>query len=128
LSRSHPWDFGIMSEFKAYTDMISRSQGIKGSESPDGKSLTACLTSSFGLEKYYFMEREFGRMPVFEAQDIKIKSSLLYIKNYKAEVMASHRNCRTAYADKGLLAIPYLLRDAIAGNGCEWEPEIEEIK
>lgn len=29
-------------------------------------------------------------------------------------------DCRSAHAGKGLFAVPFLLRDAVAGDGCKW--------
>jgi hypothetical protein len=33
---------------------------------------------------------------------------------------AARADCRTAHAGKGLLAIPFLIFDAISGDGCKW--------
>ena len=29
-------------------------------------------------------------------------------------------DCRSAHAGKGIFAVPFLLRDAVAGDGCKW--------
>ena len=122
------WDFGFKPELKVETVMISVGHGIPGSETPGSISLVACLTSSFGLEAVSCIDREFGRISESEVQDIRIKSSMLYMKTYRDETRAwrLRHNCRTAYAGAGLFAIPLLLKDAITGNGCKWEPVIEE--
>ena len=64
-------------------------------------------------------------MPEAEIQDIRIRSRMLLMTSYKAEYRFSFHDCRTVYANKGLLSIPYLLKDAVTGNGCKWKPEIE---
>ena len=114
-----------MPEFKTETVVTLKGQGILGSGSPGEKSLAAYLAPSFGLEAVYRFEHEFGRMSESEAQDRRIKSSMLYIEKYKAEVRALNRDCGTAYAGLGLFAIPLLIRDAITGNGCKWGQAIE---
>lgn len=32
------------------------------------------------------------------------------------------KDCRTAYANLGLLAVPFLLRDSVSTSGCRWHP------
>lgn len=121
-------EFERMPDFKAETFVTWISKGVPGSEATGGKPLTACLNQLFGLEAVSCMERNFGRMPESEAQDLIVKSRMLCIKNYIAEYRASFRDCRNAYTHNGLYAIPKFIRDAITDNGCKWYPEIKETK
>ena len=121
-------DFEIMPEFKAEYLVTSIDQGVPDSKAPEGKSISDCLTPSFDLEAVCRMEREFGKIPESEYQYIMFKWRKRYIKNYLAETRALHPDCRTAYANKGLLAIFPFINDAITDNACKWLPEIKEIK
>jgi hypothetical protein len=121
-------EFERMSEFKAGTVVISKGQGVPDSEAPEGKSLASYLAPSFGLEAFYRVDPEFIRMSEFEFQYLRRKRIMLYLRNYIIETRASHGgDCRTVYAGSGLmlLAIPFLIKDAITGNGCKWYPEIK---
>ena len=119
------WEFEKMPEFKAETVEIWKGQGTPGSEAPGNKSLAAYLTPSYNLEDYYHMKREFERMSESEYQYIMFKSRKLNINNYIVEYNRDPRlDCRTAYAGAGLFAIPFLIKDAITGNGCKWRPVV----
>lgn len=118
--------FERMPEFKAETVVTSIGQGVPDSEAPEGKSLATYLTPSFGLEAFYRVDPEFARMSEFEFQYLRRKRRMLYLRNYIIETRASYGgDCRTAYAGLMLLAIPFLIKDAITGNGCKWYPEIK---
>ncbi len=118
-------EFERMPEFKTETVVKLKAQGILGAEFPGDKSLADYLAPSFGLEAVYRFEREFGRVSESEAQNRRIKSGMLYVEKYKAEVRALNNDCGTVYAKNGLFAIPKLIMDAITGNGCKWGQAIE---
>ena len=60
-----------------------------------------------------------------EIRNNVIRSRMRHAMEYIAEHSDPHDNCKTAYTGKGLLAIPYLIRDAVTGNGCKWEPTLK---
>ena len=120
-------EFGRMPELKAETVAASKGRGGPGLVTPGGNSLAAYSTPAFGLEAADRIDRVFGKISEFEVQDPGFKTRRLYIKKYMA-VRALLPDCRTIFANNGLFAVPFLIKNAITHDGCKWLPEIREIK
>ena len=110
-------------EFEAEIVLTSKGQGVSGPEAPAGKSLATGTTSSIDWEAAHSIARETGRMSMteFEVQDLRFKSRALYLKNHLGITRAPRPHCSTAYANSGLFAIPFLLKDTITDSGCTWD-------
>ncbi|MBN1904992.1 MAG: hypothetical protein JW927_07835 [Deltaproteobacteria bacterium] len=111
------WNFSIKPGLKVDGIETSIGQGVQGSETSEGNSLSTYLTPSYGLDAANRFEQVFGEMAESEFQRKNIKWRIDYVKKYEALMPP---DCNTAYTNKGLLAIPYLIRDAITGNNCKW--------
>lgn len=116
---SMEWNFGNIPEFKVESIETSVGQGVHVSDTPGSNTLSSYLTPSHGLDALYRFEQAFGEMAESELQNKRLKWRIDYIKKYQALMPP---DCRTAYAQKGLLAIPYFIRDAITDSdkACIW--------
>jgi len=114
---------GRLPKPEAESVVTPESQRGPGSEAREDKSLPTDATPSFDLEAAYSIAREVGRtsMSESEVQSLRFKSRALYLKNHLGITRAQRKSYRTAYVDRGLLAIPYLLMDLLTDSGCEWE-------
>ena len=74
------------------------------------------------------MDQKHGRISDEETQKIILKSRTRFIKKYTDEYTAYHAKCRAPGMFAGLLAIPGLIVESIAGNECLWEPDIIELE
>ncbi len=115
---------------EAESVMISKDQGVPGPEAPAGESFATDAATSIDVGAACSIAREVGRasMTEFELQDLRFKSRALYLKNRLGITKASRPDCRTAYANAGLLAIPFLLKDTITNGGCTWDRQEDRVR
>ena len=141
------WEFGGTSELEFETVVTSIGLGIPGLEVPDSKSLATDATPSIDLEAIlriaregtwmhrialegtwmHCIEREGERMPCIEQEGKWMSKSEVLMQNYEYSMRIITRNrallppdCRTAYANMGILGIFFIIGDAITGDGCKW--------
>jgi hypothetical protein len=141
------WEFGGTSELEFETFVTSIDLGVPALEAPNGKSLVTDAIPSIDLEAIlriaregtwlhrialegtlmHCIEREGAWAPCIEREGTWMSKSELLMRNYEYSMRIIKRNkallppdCRTAYANMGLLGIPFLIRDAITGDGCKW--------
>ena len=141
------WEFGETSELEFETVVTSIDLGIPSLEVPDGKSLATDATPSIDLEAIlriaregtwmhrialegtwmHCIEREGAWAPCIDREGTWMSKSEVLLQSYEYSMFIIKRNrallppdCRTAYGNMGILGIPFLIRDAITGDGCKW--------
>lgn len=141
------WEFGRTSELEFETFVTSIDLGIPGLEALDDKFLATDATPSIDLEAIsriaregtwmhrialegtwmHCIEREGAWAPCIEQGGTWMSKSEVLLQSYEYSMLIIKKNrallppdCRTAYAGMGILGIPFLIRDAITGDGCKW--------
>lgn len=65
-------------------------------------------------------------LPAWQAADCAVRAVNQWIGQLKVKPIESAQrdqprgDCRNAHADKGLLAVPFLIADTIRDKGCRW--------
>ena len=114
---------------RASANAVARSapaQSSAGAVAREGNDIPALRDAgpAIDLDAAFKLAREVGRsraglvtqdLPSLAPASVEFETPL-----GRAIAKAARPDCRTEYAGLGLLALPFLLRDAVTNSGCTW--------